>query len=126
MHPFQHFNTILFRLVPAQALVDGEHLFHLLSELHGGIQGLHGILVNHGDLITPQAPQFFAPFTHQVFALEFDCAPFYISVGPQKIDDGPGTCTFAAAGLPHDAMGFAFFDIQGDILYRFHFPARTL
>jgi len=74
--------TFLLRLGTTQALVHGEHLFHLLSELHGGIQRLHGILVNHGDLITPQAPQFFAPFTHQVFALEFDGAPFHISVSP--------------------------------------------
>ena len=59
-------------LFVAQTAVDGQHLFHLVAEAHGGIERLHGVLVDHGDLVAAQSAQFLAGLADQFLALELD------------------------------------------------------
>ena len=106
--------------------VDGQHLLQLIAQAHGRVERLHGVLIDHSDLVAAQAAQFFASDAHQFLALKFDVAPLDIAVGAQKVENGPGDGALAATRLADDAVRFAAVDLKGDILNCFDLAAAYL
>ena len=100
----------------------GEHLGQLLAEAQGGIEGLHGILEDHGDAVAPDLLQLPAAATHQFGLLEADMASGDLAVGPQVVDDAVGDGALAAPGFAHQSHRLAFAHRKRYIAHRLHVP----
>ncbi len=89
-----------------------QHFFHLFAKAHRGVECLHWVLIDHGDLVAAQLAQLFATFAHQFLPHKLDAAALDIAIIAQKIDNRPGHCAFATARLTYNAQRFATRDLE--------------
>ena len=68
----------------ARFAVDDQDLGHLLADAHRGVEGLHRVLVDHGDAVAPDAAQFLVRAAHQIPSLEQDLAVDDLAVATQE------------------------------------------
>ncbi len=90
-----------------QTPVEAQGLGHLLADGEDRIQGGHGFLEDHGDVVAPDLahPGLGAPA--QVFPLKADRAGHLGRGSLEEPQDGQRGDGLAAAGLPHQAQGLA-------------------
>ena len=89
-------------------LVGGEHFRQLPADAERRVEGLHGVLVDHGDLVAPDAAKLLVGATHQFFSLEANASSHDLAVGPEKIEDAEGDGALAAARFTDDPHGLLF------------------
>ena len=93
--------------------MEHQRLIDLLAHGLGGVQGRHGVLEDHGDLLAPdRGPVVFAQL-QQVLALIDDlalCDP--AGAVRQQAENGQGCCGLSGAGLTHQTQGLAGFQTQ--------------
>ena len=103
--------------------------------LHGEhrVQGGHGLLEDHGDLVAADVVHLLVGAVENVFAVEGDAAAFNIAVAVQQLDNAHGGHALAGAGLTYNAQGFA--GVQGighvvdgldNALFRFEIGVKVL
>ena len=91
----------------------GDDLRDLLSNGPHRIQGSHGILEYHGDLLAADLQPFlFSRIGSQFLASIVDAAPGDPSVFIEHADKGFCKYALAAAGFPDDSQGLALVQIQ--------------
>ena len=104
-------NGIAFR----QALVQRQHLGHLVGHPHIGVQRGHRVLKDHRDLFGPDAVQHLGRGVQDLLPVEQDAARG-AAVARQKAHDREGQLRLAAAGFADDAQGLARIDGQGHVV----------
>ena len=124
--PFQHLDAFFFGIFFLHAPVNGQHLGHLVAQAHGRIEGLHGVLVDHGDAVAPDLAQFLLWAAHQILALKEDVAVDDAAVAPQEVDDAERHGALATARLAHDAVGLASHDLKAHVAHGRHVPLARL
>ena len=77
------------------------------------VQGGHGILEDHLDLVGDLAIQLLGDAAGDLLAVELDGA----AAGGVHADDAAANGGFAGAGFAHDAEGLALVDIEADALH---------
>ena len=80
---------------------------HLLPDGEDRVEGGHGFLEDHGDVVAPDLAHPGVGAAAQVFSLETDFAGHQSRGGLEQPQDGHGGDGLAAAGLPHQAQGLA-------------------
>jgi hypothetical protein len=75
----------------------GQDFGELSPNSHGGIKGLHGILIYHGNSIAPEFIEFGSRPTDEFIALEMDTSTHDLTIGTEKTDQSIGNCTLAAS-----------------------------
>ena len=100
-------------------MVDFQHFLHLLAHADQRVQGGHGILKHHGDLLSPDGTQLIDTQVGQIGAFK-DHGAFLIDFGGggQQPENGHGGDALAGAGLAHDAHNFALANIKGNAANR--------
>ena len=136
-HQFQQFDCLFMGLCLGRFIVPDHALHDLIADIHGGIQGCHGILEHHGD--TPAVDgsadildrhlqqihfHFFARVAFTLVIPEFDAAAVDASVLIHDAHGGLNRHGFTGTGLTHDGHGLAAVYIQIDATDSVQLAAR--
>ena len=115
-HQLEQFNgppalLLLGQLLPLKGLV------HLAADAQHRIEGGHGLLEDHGDLLAPDFLQL--PLAHfgDVRPLVADFAAGDPAGLLQQAQDGAEGLALAAARLAHQAEGLPLEDLEGDAVH---------
>ena len=95
-----------------------ERFRNLVAHTHAGIQARHGVLKNHGNLLSAHGRQFFfrqfqqvAPIKQRLRVLRDECG----RAGEESHERGASD-RFARTGLPDDAERFTGVQVKAHIL----------
>ena len=107
--PAAHFEVGLQGLAYLPA--DGQH----------GVEGGHGVLEDHGDLVAADVGHLVVVVIEDVLAAEVDLALDDLAgrVG-YEAHDGEGGDALAGARLAHDAQGLTLVQVEGDAVHGPH------
>ncbi len=114
-HLLQHPQCLAFRFPPGAFAVEADDLGDLVVHRDHRIQGGHGILEDHRDLVAPDGPHLLFSLFQQVLPLVEDLPgddpARRVGDQPQQPQGGGG---LARPGLPHQAQGFPWPDGKVD------------
>ncbi len=82
IHPLQHLDRLGPCLLLGDFAVSGQYLGKLFAKGQRGIQGLHGVLIDHRDPVAAQPAQLFLGAAHHFLSLELDAAVDDLAVRP--------------------------------------------
>ena len=86
----------------------GKHFRQLSANVEGWVESLHGVLVDHGDLVAPNAAKLLFGTTHQFFSFEANAPAHDLAVGPEKIENAESDGALAAARFTDDSHRLLF------------------
>jgi hypothetical protein len=106
--------------------VGTDHLFNLPADRIDRVQRSHGILEDHGDILSANIPHF---FSISLQFMDLNISPLIPAVidnfpflNPGKLGkqlhDGSSRHTLAAAGLSYNAECLAAFNVHGNTIDR--------
>ena len=88
----------------------GQNRFgHLVADGIDGVEGGHGFLEDHGDLVAPDVVHLPFCLFQQILSVQKDFSFHHAAGIFQKLHDGHGGHALTAAGLPDQSYSFAFF-----------------
>ncbi len=99
---------------------------HLLAEGNHGIEGGHGFLKNHGNIIAADIAHFLGRELGQIYFPEFGRIEDNFSrsnlarILINKTQNCQSTHRLTGARLAHNTKRFAFFDSEIDVFYRLY------
>ena len=112
-------SALFHGLLLGALLVKLDDLRDLVAHPHNGVQGGHGILKDHGDLIAADLSQLAVLHLEQILPVEEDLSAADLGGGlGQKPQNGQGGGGLARAGLAHQTQGLALFDGEADAVDR--------
>ena len=117
LHVPENLHGLCRGLLLFHVLVNHEHLGDLLLDGEHRVQGGHGLLEDHGDLVAADLVHLLHGDLGQVPAVEQDLAAVDIAVAVQQAEDRHGGDALTGAGLAHDAEGFPFLDAVGGVVH---------
>src|SRR5229473_1639630 len=105
----------------AHGKVEFKRLGKLALDGENRVEGGHGFLIDHGNLLAADASDLRVGQLEQVSTIEddFPAHRFARRVG-NEAHDGQSAHTLAAAALSHEAQGFSLFESIGDSIDRLH------
>ena len=103
----QHLGGAVVGLLLGHPFVVERHLHQLLAQGQAGIQRRHRLLVDHGDLVAAQLPQFLVAEVGHVPALVAHLAADDAAVLAEVAHDRHGDRRLAASGLADQADALA-------------------
>ena len=108
-----------FRL--GKLFMEQNHLADLIAHGKNRVEGGHGVLEDHRDILAADGAQFLRAFLQQIFSVEQNLAGGYLSgrIGNQTHDGERGRC-FACAGFSDESQRIALFHRNGNAVDRFH------
>ena len=121
--PLEHDTGLLQGLGLVQAPVAAQGLGHLLAHGVDRVEGGHGLLEDHGDLVAPDVPQAVLRGLGQVDDLAVPAAEEQLSPGDaapaqfHQADQAQGRDRFAGPGLAHQGHGLARLHGQPDTVH---------
>ena len=123
-HHLQKVDGALLDLLLALALavVEGDDLVDLLTDAEDRVEGGHGLLEDHGDVVAPELLHDLVGGLGDIIGLvaqvQADGALHHLALGPlQQLHQGEAGDALAAAGLAHDAHGLADGHVEGDAVH---------
>ena len=122
VHGRQHVEGALKGFFLAHALVDHRHFHELRGDGQAGVQGRHGLLVDHRDVLAAHPPDLLLAQLGHVPALELDGAADDAAVLAHVAHDAVGHRRFPAAGLAHQPYGLALPDGEVEVHHRGNLP----
>ena len=103
-------------ILPLTGLALEDHgLRELLADPNDGVQGAHGILEDHGDLVAADLVEVLLRDLQKILAVIDDLAALDDGVAREYAQDGFGGYGFAGTGLADDRQRFALIQIKIDI-----------
>ena len=118
----QHLRRLLQRLLAADLLMEAVALGDLMTDLHGGVQGSHGVLKDHGGVPAPIALPLLLAVIEDVLPVAEDLAAgLAASAGDlRQAHEGAGRHGFAAAGFSHQRHALALIHVEADAPHCLH------
>lgn len=106
---------------PGQPLVVPEHFGDLAADALERVEAGHRVLEDHGDVMSPDPPEFLLGEREQVLAVEEDLAAA-VDAERSRVEaqHGEGGGRLPTAGLPDHGERLARGDLQGDAPYGVH------
>jgi hypothetical protein len=103
LYQFQEVHTPLPDLIPSQFFpVEPKNLSQLIADTVTGIQGSHGVLEDHRDLVSPDLPHLRFREGQQIFPVKFNFSPGNSSSRPRnQPENGKTGHGLSATRLPH-------------------------
>ena len=94
----------------------------LMTDLHGGVQGSHGVLKDHGGVPAPIALPLLLAVIEDVLPVAEDLAAgLTASAGDlRQAHEGAGRHGFAAAGFSHQRHALALIHVEADAPHCLH------
>ena len=92
--------------------VNEEGFFHLFAHRHDGIEGGHGFLEDHADLIALKAAQLFAGHGEKVLTIEHDLSTDLHFAAIDKTENGAGGDRLAGTGFADNTHNFTGTDVE--------------
>ena len=121
-HLGQNVHHALLGLGLGAVLVPENDLRHLVPHSHDRVQGGHGVLEDHGDLVAPDVLDLLLLHGENVLSLIDDAAILDLSRLRHQPENAQGGGGFARAGLAHQAQGLAFLHGETDAVDGPHIP----
>ena len=123
-HHLQHILRPCPGLLGGDVGVQLNHLLNLVAHGFHRIQRGHGVLEDHGNLLTPDVPHLLGGELQEITSLIEDLAACDLRRGiRQNPHDAEGCGGFTGAGLAHQAQGLAHGDVQVQPVDSFHSAA---
>ena len=97
--------------------MDAQVLHHLVPHPEHRVQGGHGVLEDHADILAAVRHELLLREGEHVPAFEFDFALHDAPHLFQQADDALGHYTFSRAGLAHHAQGLALVELEAHAVY---------
>ena len=126
VHCREHVEGALECLFRVHALVDHGDFHELGRDGQARIEGGHGLLVDHGDVLAADPPDLLLGQLGHVPALELDGAADDAAVLPHVAHDAVGHRGLAAPGLTHQAHRLALLDGEVEVHDRGDFPGSRV
>ena len=101
-------------------LVDPDRLPDLRAQGHGGVEGGHGVLEDHGEELSPEPVHVPLPAAGDIRAVDQDAAGLDPRRPGQQLHDALAQHALAAAGLPHHRQHLPRPEGEADIAHRLH------
>ena len=118
-HHMQQLHTArVFFLLGHLLLVEIQHLGDLFFNRIERIQGGHGVLEYHGDLLAPDLHHFLFALFADVLAPEEDLVRLHHAGRLDQFEDGKAADGFAAARLAHDTQHLPLIQGKADAVHR--------
>jgi hypothetical protein len=117
-HQAQHVRGLLPGLPAVRMLVQPDGFDDLVPDGIDRVQGAHGLLKDHGDLVAPDAAQLLRFLGQQVLSLEEDLSGLDAAGRGHEPEDGQGGDALAAARLPDHGQGLALADADVHTVHR--------
>ena len=117
LHRVQHADGLCHRLGLRHALVQRQHLRHLVGHPHIGVQRCHRVLKDHGDLVGADRVDGLARGVQNLLPVEADRSGGG-AVLRQKPHDCEGKLRLARSAFADDAQRFALVEGQADAVDR--------
>ena len=99
-------------------------LNELVAHRVDGVEAGHGVLENHGHLVSPEVGHLILGKGQHVLALKGNGPADDLAGGLQKPDDRIGLHALAGAGLAHDAHDLAVVDAVRNAAHRLDLTGR--
>ena len=113
-HQAQHLDGPLSGLGLGHLLVLQDHLHDLVAHGVDRVEGGHGILEDHGDLLAAHPAHLPLAVGEDVLVLEEDLPVHHPAGVLEQAHDGEAGHALAAAALPHDAQHLALIQVEAD------------
>ena len=119
-HHTQHLNGPPFGLTLADILMLLEHLHDLVAHSIHRVEGGHGVLKDHGNLLAAHPAHPALSVGEDVLVLEKNLSVHHPAGVLKQAHDGQAGDALAAAALSHDAQHLALVHIKADAAHRLY------
>ena len=120
VHLVQQPDRALVGFLVRQALVTHRNFYELFADLHRRVEGCHGLLIDHGDVLAADSTQLGFVHGTQVLSHEVDFAGDDRSVPAEVLHDSKSDRRLSASRFADQPDRFAGHDRQVEIDDRLH------
>ena len=121
-HLAQNIDHPLLGLHLGAVLVAEDHLGHLVAYGHHRIQGGHGVLEDHRDLVASDVLDLFLAHGHNISVFIDDGAALHLAGLRHQPKNTQGGGRLTRARLPHQAQGLTGLHRQGHAVHGAYIP----
>ena len=119
---FQHFDCTFMSLFLRTIRMKQDRFFNLISDRVSRIQRRHRVLEDDTDLRTADLPHLFIADRGNILAAVQNLSALDLAGAGQDPHDRISRHAFAGTGFTDNTQYFAFIQIEGKPVHRFHFP----
>ena len=125
-HQFQHFHGSLCSFFLGNIFVVGPQGFYqLISNGVHRIQTGHGILENHGHILSPEGSHLVLCHGKYILAFKGNASSYNLSWRLEQSHDGIGFLTLSRTRLTNDSHYLSIVQVVGNSTYCLHFSSRS-